>query len=327
MFRVETHQKPARFKSLSNNIFSTYSQGENRVTSTMIQVLKNLPINVVERFLGMFTDTDSQNFFSFVNQVKGEGSVPDAEISSNFKLLFETKTAMKAVREDQLKKHLALCSGANTRLVYLTPDAQKPPLLKREDVVWKSFADVNALIDELFTDLGLVLSERDQFLLRNLQSFFDESGLLPSKDECVVVAARIAWRAYEEHGVYVCQGGRTFKTVDWLGFYCDGEIKPKLARITGHSDVTFPELFSNLGDDFPKKLRSWLTDNQWALGKTLHFFDVSGPNDEKTLDLKKSLRNDLNNSSGRAYAYTQGHRYTNLKALRLAKTTTDLVGT
>ena len=49
-------------------IFSTYKQGENRVTSTIIEVLRNLPINVVDQFLQMFNENPNQNFFHFENQ-------------------------------------------------------------------------------------------------------------------------------------------------------------------------------------------------------------------------------------------------------------------
>jgi hypothetical protein len=273
----------------------------------------------------MFAETDAQNFFSFTNQVRGESSVPDAEISSNFKMLFETKTALNAVRENQLEAHLKLCRSKETKLVYLTPDAKKPALLDVEDVVWKNFADVHELINELLSGTDLVLSERDQFLLRNLQTFFEESGLLPVKDECVVVAARTAWPAYLKHGVYVCQAGRTFKAVDWLAFYCDGEVKPKIAKISESKDVKFPDKSGDADPNLSDPVKRWLNDNQWAYGQTLKVFDLSGPKDATTENLGKTLPNDLANSSGRAYAFTQGQRYTSLEALRSAKTTKDLV--
>lgn len=314
-----------RCKPLSNNIFSTYSQGENRVTSTIIQVLKNLPINVVERFLSMFAETDAQNFFSFTNQVKGKKSVPDAEISSNFKLLFETKITSNAVNEDQLKAHLKLCQEKKDQLVYLTPDAEKPELLKDENVVWKSFSDVYELINELLTDTDLILSERDQFLLRNLQLLFEDSKLLPVIENCVVVAARIAWPAYEKHGVYVCQAGRTFRKVDWLAFYCGGEIQPKVAKIHYSKDVKFPDKNGDTDTNLSDQVKRWLKDNEHAYGQTLKVFKLSRPEDNETVDLEKTIPNDLKNESGRGYAFTQGQRYTSLDALKNAETTKDLV--
>lgn len=109
---------------MSGTIFSTYRQGENRVTSTIIQVLKNLPINLVERFLVMLTEDDRKSFFVFKNQVKvgATGTVPDAEISASFRILIETKNEVNAVRTEQLtggenSGHLALGARADTTLV------------------------------------------------------------------------------------------------------------------------------------------------------------------------------------------------------------------
>ncbi len=309
---------------MSGNIFSTYSQGENRVTSTIIQVLRNLPINVVERFLDMFTVSNDQNFFSFVNQVHGAGSVPDAEISSNFRMLFETKIAPDTVNIEQLEKHLKLCAD-HGKLVYLTPDSTKPKPLEGKDVIWRSFWDLNELIDELIASDDIVLSERDQFLLKNLQIFFDESGLLPVKNAVVIVAARNAWPVYLKHGVYVCQANRSFRHVDWLGFYYDGKVESKLAKIHSHKDFMFPTEFGDNSDMPDKRLIPWLNDNPWAHGKTLHVFDISGPDDNETVELGHSVKNDLKNSSGRGYAYTQGQRYTTLDKVRAAKSTTALL--
>lgn len=311
---------------MSNSIFSTYSQGENRVASTIIHVLRNLPINVVERFLGMFADADDQNFFAFKNQVRGENSVPDAEISSNFKLLFETKTVPNGVRKEQLNAHLNLCTAKETTLVYLTPDNVRPSLLDQKAVIWKSFADVYELINELCDSSDLVLSERDQFLLRNLQGFFEETGLLPTKDECVIVAARTAWPVYLKHGIYVCQVGRNFKPVDWIGFYCDGEIKPKIARIRSRAEVNLPAADEFAKVDLPPHINSWLSDpeNEWAFGESVQVFEISGATDSDTRSLEGPINNDLKNNAGRGYAYTQGQRYTSMGALEAAKTTKDL---
>ena len=155
-----------------SSIFSTYSQGENRVTSSIIQVLQNLPVNVVERFLEMFTQDDEgsvahssqEPFFRFKNQPKGERSVPDAEISAKFSVLIETKIKPNSVRKQQLEEHLRLAQRGSS-LVYLTPDYSCPNILKDKDVTWKNFQNVYDLIDELIREPTLIMSERDQFLL------------------------------------------------------------------------------------------------------------------------------------------------------------------
>ncbi len=319
---------------MSQSIFSTYSQGENRVTATLIEVLRNLPVNVVERFLSFFDESQSTNFFTFENQVTSKTSrtVPDAVISSNFNLIFETKVVREAINEAQLKGHIELAKINNGKLIYLTPDTERPALLKedkqdnkQEDKIgWKSFHDLNTFIDELMRSEDLILSERDQFLLKNLQIFFAETGLLPVKDEVVIVAAKIAWPAYEAHGVYVCQAGRSFKKVDYLGFYADGEIKSKIAKIKSAEDVSFPEKREDLPEDTPNAVKSWLDAHPWGYGRTLKVFILSKNTEADTQDLLGSITNDLKNDQGRSYAYTQGQRYTSLEKLKNAKSTNDL---
>lgn len=314
-------------------IFSTYTQGENRVTSTIIQVLKNLPVNIVDRFLMMFTSSDTQTFVNFRNQVDGGNSVPDAEISANFRVLFETKIIPNSINETQLKNHVKMLEGTNDTLVYLTPDDVIPQVLKAhnetfsdKNIKWKSFEQISNLISELVDDEALILSERDQFLLRNLQEFFEESGLLPIIDEVVIVAASTAWPVYQKHGLYVCQPQRAFRSTKWLGFYANGYIQPKIAKIISNHD-NYEHGSGNLEESsIPRdKLSNWLDDNQDAKGLKSQIFDLSCPGSDDTVTLNSEIPNDLKNSRGRGYAFTQGQRYTTLEKLRIAKVTTDLL--
>lgn len=316
---------------MGQSIFSTYTQGENRVTSSIIQVLKNLPINVVEHFLRMFSESDVKEFFHFTNQVKGVGSKPDAGISANFNLLFETKMVPNSIQNKQLSEHLKLVKDNSAILVYLTPDQTKPKVLDDKKVVWKSFQDLHDLITELMNEPTLILSERDQFLLRNLQDLFSESELLSKINEVTVVAARKAWPDYNDHGVYVCQAGRSFRPTPFLGFYAEGKIQKHIAKIHKRmdgfvfSDESFdknPDLLKN--PKLKEKLTKWLTANQWAKNDTLQVFDLSTIDDTETEILQNSIKNDLTNSSEQGYAYTQGQRYVLLSKLKSAKTTTDL---
>ena len=311
-----------------DSIFSTYSQGENRVTSSIIQALKNLPVNVVNRFLEM----DNQNFIQFINQPKSKKessestTIPDAEISAKFNLLFETKTTENRVNLKQLNGHLVVANNKNADLVYLTTDQSKPALLIQKNVVWKNFQNLFDLISELMEDPSLILSERDQFLLKNLQDFFVESELIPVKDEVVIVAASSAWKIYEKYGVYVCQAGRSFRNVGWIGFYAEGQIQKSIAKIKRPSeDSQFPENSLEGDTELKKKLSAWLTDNAWAMGELLQVFDISNIESEETVHLPNSIQNDLRNANGRAYAFTQGQRYTSLPQLEDAKTTSDLL--
>lgn len=315
-------------------IFSTYSQNENRVTSTIIQVLKNLPVNVVERFLTMFTSSDTQSFVLFSNQVKNSDSVPDAEISANFRLLFETKVNPNSINKAQLENHYNIIKDNDGILIYLTPDDTVPPILgefiatsgEAQKIKWINFEQLFDLISELILDQTLILSERDQFLLRNLQDFFKESGLLPVVDEVLIVAASSAWPIYLKHSLYVCQPQRSFRNTKWLGFYADGCIKPSVAKIISKHDVYEHRFSEPENSSIPtKKLLNWLHDNSDAEGVKSQIFDLSPKASDDTITLNSEIYNDLKNSNGRSYAFTQGQRYTTLEKLKNAKTTSDLV--
>ena len=82
---------------MPNPVFSTYTQGENRVTSTVIAVLQHINNQLAEDILEALTDESDLSLVSFDNPVMGVDSVPDAAIKSSTALWFETKTSRDAV--------------------------------------------------------------------------------------------------------------------------------------------------------------------------------------------------------------------------------------
>ena len=87
-------------------LFSTYRQGENRVTGSLMAVFERIDLSKVERLLAAASGESALQLFSFENQVRSKrlASVPDARISASFSLWFETKTAPGQVRQDQLRQ-------------------------------------------------------------------------------------------------------------------------------------------------------------------------------------------------------------------------------
>lgn len=88
----------------------------------------------------------------------------------------------------------------------------------------------------LFTDEDFIVSERDQFLLKELQIMLRDEGLLPSRDRVLVVAASMAFKRYEKQSgarvrAYICQPSRTFRA-DSFAYYAEGKIQPLVARGT-----------------------------------------------------------------------------------------------
>ena len=131
----------------------------------------------------------------FRNQV-GEGGkgVPDALIHSSCRILLETKTSRNNVSVEQLRRHLEKLHKSTelTRvLLVITPDEREPTEiadLQNEDVVWASFSSFNRAVDELFADTSDVISEREAFLLRELQQMFVQERFVATKDVVVVLS-------------------------------------------------------------------------------------------------------------------------------------------
>jgi len=138
---------------MPESIFSTYRAGENRVTASILAVLRCLALSRIETLLGGLLQQSEFEFVRFKNQPKGDSSVPDAEVSSNCRILIEAKIARGAVDPEQLVNHLRgldQTHAATQILLVLTPDAVKPSVLsqiKDERVVGASFASLDELIE------------------------------------------------------------------------------------------------------------------------------------------------------------------------------------
>lgn len=224
-------------------LFSTYRQGENRVTSSMLAVFERIDAGVLERLLASASGESSLAFVTFANQIVGKpGSVPDASISASFHYLFEVKTARNALNAQQLRRHLRNLTGdfRDERLFAVTPDGATPPIVTEVSdprLTWLSFLAISQAIDELLGDPLELISEQTRFLLRELQALFAQDGLLDPDVDVVVVAARHAYGEYLTHGVYICQPGRSFRTgISYIAFYAEGAIQREVPAILAHRD-------------------------------------------------------------------------------------------
>lgn len=221
-----------------DSIFSTYKTGENRVTASILAVLKSLSLSRIERLLASLMEESGFELVRFQNQPsKGAAGVPDGMILTSSRLLLETKIARNAVNRKQLEVHLKRLDSESEdakRLIVLTPDDQPPAAIEaigHDDLVWSSFAALDQAIDEILTDKSEVVSEREAFLLRELQKMLVAERLVGSLSDVVVVAARHAWPEYEKYDAYVCQADRPFQNVQRIGFYSHGQVHPLIPRI------------------------------------------------------------------------------------------------
>jgi hypothetical protein len=136
-------------------------------------------------------------------------------------------------------------------LLVLTPDQAEPPALQsvkdpEDRLLWASFVTLEQAINELLSDNAEavdsagVISEREAFLLRELQMMLVEEGLVESQSEVLVVAARHAWPEYQWCSAYICQQGRSFRPVKRIGFYSLGQIHELAPMISKtHDDVVW----------------------------------------------------------------------------------------
>ena len=314
------------------NIFSTYSTGENRVTASILAVLQSLALQRTERLLAALLEEAEFQLVQFQNQpAKGGIGVPDAIIVSTIRLLIETKISRGSVDAKQLKQHLKRLDEATERtklLLVVTPDEQRPQViddLQDERVAWSSFAALDQAINELILDVQEVVSEREEFLLRELQAMLLNEGLVATANDVVVVAARDAWHEYQTYHAYICQADRPFRPVERMAFYTQGkifELIPKILSFQERVELS-PEkhegplkaLIERLLVETPRRVK----------GQFNKFVFLSAPNSSDTVVLDKPILNDILTESGRKSAYTQGQRYASLDRLRKAKTTSELV--
>lgn len=316
-------------------LFSTYSQGENRVTSSLIAVLERIDLSLVEQLLAAASGESSLEMVRFKNQVTGTESVPDASISADFQFLFETKIKSDSVNLKQLKSHLKSFNESTSlqKLFVVTPDDSQPKQIgdvNDQRVTWFSFQALHQAIEDLLDEDGRLISERSVFLLTELRRLFEAEHLLRPDEDIVVVAAREAYDAYLEYGIYACQVGRSFRRgVQRLGFYKEKMIQIEFPLI----EKVFPEDVIDTATA-KKYLRSEATDEKrvgkaikkmvddrtvWA-GTSHQIMLLSEPDSKRTLRLDNPIIHEAPN------AWTQRQRYLRSSDVRKQPTTTSELG-
>ena len=314
-----------------SSIFSTYSTGENRVTASLIAVLKSLSLDRIQRLLGSILEQSEFELVRFENQPsKGGIGVPDAIIHASIRLLLETKIDRNAVGIDQLNRHLKRLDTATEAvrlLLVITPDMVRPvevDSINDERVIWASFSMIDHAIDEMLEDKYEVTSEREAFLLRELQGMLTAEGLLASANDVVVVAARNAWPEYNQVYAYICQPKRPFQQVTHVAFYSRGQLYPLIPRILeSYDEVTMiaGQHSGVLGDLVERLIKEQRRDE----GERYKVLLLSHPDSPDTIHLTASIPNDLKSKTGKPTAFTMGQRYISSERLWQAKTTSDLV--
>ena len=313
-------------------IFSTYKTGENRVTSTILAVLRSIALNRTERLLRNLIGDERFQLIQFENQWSDcDRGVPDAVIRSDVFLVVETKIQPGMVDLPQLRRHLVRVQkvSASTRwLIVLTPDNRMPEavdelMADNQPVVWASFRMLDQAINELLSDRMEVVSEREQFLLRELQLMLAEEKLTVDSGTAVIVAARSAYDEYLRHSVYVCQPNRPFRNVERLGFYSEGAVQQHIPRILeSHDEVEFRAgvhsgALGRIVDNFCQL-------GTREIGRVYKVLILSDPDSPDTVRLSEAIRNDKTSQTGKTTAFTMSQRYVSLDKLLRAKYTSEV---
>lgn len=220
---------------MTTPLFSTYRQGENRVTATLLAVLQRLSQPNMDRILRTLLGEDTFSLVSFQNQPRAKQSVPDAVIRGAT-IWVETKTARDAVGRSQIERHLKVVSG-DQKLLVLTPDDDRPTELdeiedSEDRVAWSNFSTLHEVIRDILSDDEEPPSEREAFLLNELVLMLRHDGVLGRPANVAVVAASSAWQMYRELPVYRCALALPLRTgIDYMAFYSGGEIKRVVPRV------------------------------------------------------------------------------------------------
>ena len=321
---------------MTTPLFSTYRQGENRVTASTIAVLQRLSLPNIDRILGALLGETDFSLVSFENQPKAKESTPDARIGTGRDIWIETKTERGASNANQLKRHLTALRG-DERLLLLTPDADKPVDLPQDDrLVWANFSTLSATVSEILRDEQTPPSEREAFLLRELNILIDRERLLvPDKSNVLVIAARVAWPDYNRLSIYRCQPRRSFRPSDYLAFYAEGAIQPRIAKIKfaiESIDMRVAEEVESLEENDPAKGAARELYKR-VVGEGLHsdfgaqlkIMFLTAPDDEETIRLQQPIANDKKDSTGKPTPFTYGApRYVTVESLMKASKTSEL---
>ncbi len=305
---------------MPESIFSPYQGPENRVTSAILAVFRSISIELTETILSRLLGNSEFNLINFQNQaVQGGQGVPDAKITSNINVLIETKITRNAILQPQLNQHLErINNDKNGYLLLLTPDNEQPQKvleLQSNKLRWASFGDFDQTIAEIIRDEDQFISERDDFMLRNLRWLFADPrlDLLPRREVCIV-AARKAWPHYIETGFYRCQPNRSFRPVEYFGFYAEQAVQPKLAKVLKRYGPIFCSInFTNKEDcELQEYIRNEVRHNRIVEGEILQVFKLSRQESADTKTVNRGVPIP-HKPRGAGDAFTMGQRYIRLE--------------
>ncbi len=338
---------------MNQSIFSTYAQSENRVTSTIISVFERINLSTLLLLFQNLMNDISIELVKYDNQIKSSKfkSVPDARIKASFNYLIETKIKENSLKIKQIEEHLLFLENEITndnRLLILTPDVEQPKIIdnyKNKNIHWFNFDRLIESIESILENYAFI-TEREKYLLIELIQFIEDSNLKSediSNKVLIIPASIYARNHFEKYKAYICQPNRSFQKTNYMAFYGDNKIYKEVPKIIAkieqfdlkNQDVHEAEIDlinSKSNDEVLERLKELkkdiLNENPISQGldgnKKIIFLTKN--EEEGTEYLDNEIENDKRSEDNtKRVAYTQKQTYEDLKNLKSAKYTSEII--
>jgi hypothetical protein len=212
------------------SIFGEYKQAENRVTAAFLQICKVGGEEFIRFLTNQLNIQLPSSDIEIQSQVKGEGSVPDGLLESNFsfRLFVESKIKPNTVNTTQLSGHRKQIKSNDDFLLYLTPDAEKPVALG--DTQWANWLQIINTFNDYLQTSQADNKQLLEFLVGHFNTLLDNLNLLGyvwdlDNETVIVLAGSWAEGLALNCNYYVCQNRRSFKPSRYLAFYNNSQIR------------------------------------------------------------------------------------------------------
>jgi hypothetical protein len=300
------------------SIFGEYKQAENRVTAAFLQICKVGGEELIRFLTNQLKIQLPSSEISIHSQVKGNESVPDGLLKSNFSfnLYVESKIKTNSINTKQLDGHRKQIKNNTDFLLYLTPDEDRPKIL--EDTHWANWLTVVNIFNDYLQSSKSDNKQLLEFLVEHFNTLLDNLNLLGSKwnlsnDNVLILAGSWAEGVALNYNYYICQNKRSFRPARYIAFYNNNQIryifevlKSPEDDVDLSNDSKYTNYIKQAEPNYsPKDLRKVFT---------LKYIQNIGP-----------IINDNTDKNGRPCPYTYGQpRYSTIDKLNNATRTSQL---
>lgn len=299
------------------SIFGEYKQPENRVTAALLHIMREGGEPLINFILG--GDDILPNSEIQVQTQDGDGeSIPDGHLSCNFtfNIYIESKIKPNSINKTQLENHCKKIQAENDRLIYLTPDEDKPKELNGK-AVWHSWNEISEKLGSYLKEHDYDANSKLYFLVDQFQLLLENMDLLSHVEERVmIVGGSFGENIARQYNFYCCQNNRVFKKSRYLAFAYNNRIQ-YLFEIVGEP-VNDVDLESILKKDHPYFKEGHEFKEEGCREKH-EFFKL-----KQIKEFNPVIENNNTDKNGVRCAFVQSQTYTTLKKITNAKMTSDL---